>query len=180
MNPSVTVDDAVPDVDVLIETERWRDVVPEIETICRAAVTATVRYAETTRPPKDMHVCILLADDACLRDLNHRFRGIDRPTNVLSFPAVEPDVLAAIGADGPPPDLGDIAIAFETMAAEAKCDGKPLANHLSHLVIHATLHLLGHDHEMEAEAAAMEALETQILAQMGVADPYAEPGNSLQ
>ena len=107
---------------------------------------------------------ILLTDDATVRDLNARFRAKDTPTNVLSFPAP------------PNPDnhLGDIALAYETCAAEALAQHKPLAHHLQHLVAHGVLHLIGYDHQTDAEADAMEALERRILGGLGVPDPYAE------
>ncbi|MBV9509444.1 MAG: rRNA maturation RNase YbeY [Caulobacteraceae bacterium] len=106
---------------------------------------------------------ILLTDDAAVQDLNVRFRGQDKPTNVLSFPT------------GPNPEdhLGDLALAFGVCAAEAKAQGKTLADHLRHLTIHGVLHLLGYDHEIDSEAEAMEALERRILDGLGVADPYA-------
>ncbi len=180
MNPSMTAGGADPDIDVLIEADQWTEALSDAETICRTAAITAIAHSGRLSPTQDASACILLADDARLRDLNHRFRGIDRPTNVLSFPAVEPDVLAAVGADGPPGELGDVAIAFETVAAEADRDDKRLADHLRHLVVHAILHLLGYDHGLEAEAATMEELEARILAKLGVDDPYAAPGGSLR
>ncbi len=111
-------------------------------------------------------VTVLLTDDATVRDLNARFRAKDYATNVLSFPAAPQP-----GPPGPQP-LGDLALAFGVCAAEAKTQGKSLADHLRHLVAHGVLHLLGHDHEDDAEAEVMEALEREILAGLGVADPY--------
>jgi probable rRNA maturation factor len=108
-------------------------------------------------------LAILLTDDARQQALNAGFRGKDAPTNVLSFPA-------AVGAeDG---ELGDIALAFGVCVREAEAQGKSLADHLSHLTAHGVLHLLGYDHESDAEAEAMEARERDILAGLGVADPY--------
>ena len=109
---------------------------------------------------------ILLADDETVRDLNARFRGKDYATNVLSFPAAPQP-----GLPGPQP-LGDLVLGFGVCAAEAAAQGKTLADHLRHLVVHGMLHLLGHDHETDGEAEAMEALERAILAALGVADPY--------
>ena len=102
-----------------------------------------------------------------LRALNARFRGIDRPTNVLSFPAAEP------GRPGKARALGDIALAFETLEREAAELAIPLADHYRHLIAHGFLHLIGYDHETDTEAERMEALETRILARLGAADPYA-------
>jgi probable rRNA maturation factor len=106
---------------------------------------------------------ILLADDAAIHDLNARFRGQDKPTNVLSFPAPE----------NPEGHLGDIALAYGVCAREAAEQGKRLAHHLQHLVAHGVLHLLGYDHMNDDEAREMEGLESIVLAGLGVADPYA-------
>ena len=110
----------------------------------------------------EMLLTILLTDDATVQDLNTRFRGKDGPTNVLSFPA--PATAA--------PHLGDIVLAYGVCAREAAEQGKPLARHLMHLTAHGVLHLLGYDHETDADAEVMEALERDILATLGVPDPY--------
>jgi probable rRNA maturation factor len=119
------------------------------------------------RTPYGAEVSLCLADDATLRMLNARWRGLDKPTNVLSFPAAPP------GSLGNTTMLGDIALAFETLAREAQGLGVPLADHYRHLIAHGFLHLIGYDHETNSEAKRMEALETRILAALGVADPYA-------
>jgi probable rRNA maturation factor len=108
----------------------------------------------------------VLADDASVQDLNARWRGKDAPTNVLAFASDEPP------AKGKPVLLGDVVLAYETVSREAKEQGKRLADHLRHLVIHGVLHLLGYDHIKATPAKRMEALETRILASLGVADPY--------
>ncbi|HEY1631137.1 MAG TPA: rRNA maturation RNase YbeY [Rhizomicrobium sp.] len=105
-------------------------------------------------------VTILLTTSRKLRALNHQFRGKDKPTNVLSFPGDEKGY------------LGDIAIAYGVARAEARREKRPLIDHAAHLALHGTLHLLGYDHETDREAEVMEALETKLLARMGVADPY--------
>ncbi len=110
-------------------------------------------------------ISIVLADDAFVRDLNRQYRNMDTPTNVLSFPADDDDGLG-------PCLLGDVILAYETVQREADAAGKPMLDHVSHLIIHGTLHLLGFDHEDEQEAIEMEALETAILARLGIADPY--------
>lgn len=110
-------------------------------------------------------ISIVLADDAFVRDLNRQYRNIDRPTNVLSFPSGDED------GHGPVL-LGDVVLAYETVAREAQAAGKSLSAHVTHLIIHGILHLLGYDHEDEQEAEEMEALETALLARLGITDPY--------
>ena len=140
-------------IDIEVEDDVWSADVPDVEGVVR-------RAAEQVAPPGD--VVILLTDDETVRDLNDRFRGKDRPTNVLSFPAPE----------NARPHLGDIVLAHGVCAAEARAQGKPFADHLSHLVIHGILHLMGHDHEADDEAEAMEAKERTLLAALGIPDPY--------
>ena len=150
------------EVEVCVEAEGWRRL-DDAEELVRGAVMAAL-HAAGSGP---VEVAVLLADDAAVRDLNRAFRGKDVPTNVLSFPAAP--------VPGGRPDaapLGDVALAFETVAAEAAAEGKTLADHVVHLVVHGTLHLLGHDHDAAADAEAMEALEVEILAGLGIADPY--------
>ncbi|GAB4360454.1 MAG: rRNA maturation RNase YbeY [Oricola sp.] len=110
---------------------------------------------------------IVFTDDAAMRQLNAEWRGIDKPTNVLSFPALD---LAP--GDAPGPLLGDIVVAYETVVREAALEGKAFDAHLLHLIVHGFLHLLGYDHENDAEADEMEAAERAILADIGVPDPY--------
>jgi probable rRNA maturation factor len=111
----------------------------------------------------------VFSDDRRVRELNAVWRGKDRPTNVLSFPAfATPGRGAAL-----PPMLGDIVLAFETAAGEARLEGKTLEHHISHLVLHGLLHLLGYDHEQDAEADEMEAIERGALARLAIPDPYA-------
>ena len=113
-----------------------------------------------------MSLC--LTDDAEVRALNARWRGLDKPTNVLSFPAAPAERMREA------PLLGDIALAYETLAREAEKSGASLADHYRHLVAHGFLHLIGYDHQTDEEAERMEALEKRILARLGVADPYAD------
>ncbi|MFN4020064.1 MAG: rRNA maturation RNase YbeY [Erythrobacter sp.] len=118
-------------------------------------------------------VSLLFTTDEEVHALNREWRGRDKPTNVLSFPMLERAELASLGADGPPVMLGDIALAHETCAREAADKGIGLADHATHLIIHGLLHLAGHDHvDCDAQAEQMEALETSILAKLGIADPY--------
>ena len=116
------------------------------------------------RLAKDCELCIVFCDDAEIRGLNATWRGQDKPTNVLSFPT--PGALAT------KPLLGDIVIAFETVAREAREQDKSLADHASHMIIHGFLHLIGYDHETPAEAEAMEALERRVAETLGIRDPY--------
>jgi probable rRNA maturation factor len=118
---------------------------------------------------------VVLTDDAAIRILNRSWRGQDLPTNVLSFPS-SPDP-RRVGRDAKPPRLlGDIVIAHETTAREAEAEGKPLRHHLAHLAVHGFLHLLGHDHERDADAAAMERLEIAVLKRLGIPNPYVAHG----
>lgn len=148
---------AGPAIAVAVTCPRWSRTVPGLRRRVRAAALATL--ADQGGAGRQ-ELAVLLADDAALRALNHRFRGLDKPTNVLSFPAGE------VG------HLGDIAIAFETARREAEEQEKPLADHLAHLVVHGVLHLLGRDHERPDEAEAMEQAERRVLAGLGIADPY--------
>ena len=153
-----------PDVEVEVEADDWLRVLPEAERLTRAAALAALAAAEVGGAPA---LTILLADDAAVRELNAEWRGKDRPTNVLSFPA--PETAA--------PHLGDIALAFETCAREAAEQDKPLSHHLTHLVAHGVLHLVGLDHQSDDEASRMESLERDILAGLGVPDPYQTPAH---
>ena len=114
-------------------------------------------------------VSVVLTDDDAICTLNRDWRKIDKPTNVLSFPAADPDDLETA------PLLGDIAIALETVMREAVSEKKAFRDHYLHLVVHGTLHLIGFDHEVDEEAEEMEDMERRILAGMGIADPYADP-----
>lgn len=153
----------VADIDLLIEAQGWKSL-PKAKTTARMAAKAAL-----TLENRKGEVTILLTDDATMRRLNASFRGKDKPTNVLSFPAASaPPRLE--GAESL--FLGDVALGYETCAAEALAEGKPLRDHLSHLVVHGLLHLMGYDHEEEAQALRMEERERAVLAALGIADPY--------
>lgn len=160
--------DSSHSIGVTIEAAGWPAIVTDPEAVCLKAARAVL---ELLRPEDAawLEIGILLTDDATVRVLNRDYRGKDSPTNVLSFPS-GPDLDLPEGA---PRLLGDVALALETVRGEAQRDGKVPADHLTHLVVHGTLHLLGHDHEEPAEAERMEALETSILEGLGIADPYA-------
>lgn len=118
---------------------------------------------------------LLFTSDAEVHALNREWRQRDKPTNVLSFPMLERDELEGLAPDGPPVMLGDIALAYETCAREAADKGVSLEAHAAHLIVHGLLHLAGHDHvDSDAQAEQMEALETAILAKLGIPDPYGE------
>ena len=162
-------------VALTIETSAWRKYLADPEGVCRRAFAATrdqVRF-----PPwlALAEVGVVLADDAAVRRLNADHRGEDHATNVLSFPTFEQVLEDAPGhlPPGPVP-LGDVVLALETVRAEAAAAGKPLLDHVSHLLVHGCLHLLGYDHQTAEDAAGMERLERAILEQLGVPDPYAE------
>ncbi|MDY0242963.1 MAG: rRNA maturation RNase YbeY [Rhodospirillaceae bacterium] len=149
----------------------WAKALPDAAALCRTAALAALRSEPAeTLPPGALEISLVLADDETVRGLNRDFRGQDRPTNVLSFAALDED--APLVEDGPVL-LGDIVLAFETVEAEARAAGKPMNHHLSHLVVHGVLHLLGYDHMVEDEAEEMEARESAVLAGLGIPAPYA-------
>lgn len=154
-------------VDILIESEGWR-MLPEAEDVVRRAIAFAAASIVEFRH-RNVELSVLLCDDETIARLNSCWRGQQKPTNVLSFPA-PPQGGRAPGEDVP---LGDIAIAYETLTREAAESGKTASDHLSHLVVHGFLHLLGYDHHMDDEAERMERLERDILARIGIADPYA-------
>jgi len=156
-----------PATEVLVTADCWASESGAETAIHRAIeVAAAMVDADTA----DAELAIMLTDDAGIRTLNKNWRGIDKPTNVLSFPALQPE---GGRDDDMPRMLGDIAIAYETTRDEATSENKPFEHHLSHLAVHGFLHLIGYDHEKDGEAEAMESLERDILAQLGIPDPYA-------
>jgi probable rRNA maturation factor len=149
-----------PAVEILVESARWktrRGVRPLLRRTIAEAATELSTMALSTRP---VELAIVLTNDSAIRKLNRTWRGKDEPTNVLAFPARQ---------QGP---LGDIVIAYETLAREAKAEGKSFSHHLAHLAVHGFLHLCGYDHETDRQAAAMERLEVAILARLRIPDPY--------
>jgi probable rRNA maturation factor len=155
------------EIDVAVEDERWDAAIPDLEALVTRAVEAGLAIAPA-KPDGAVEVSVLLTDDAAVQELNKTWRGKDKPTNVLSFPAAPQPRHA--GAATP---LGDVVLAYETLVRESAEQSKPLQNHLAHLLVHGTLHCLGQDHEIgEAEADAMESLEVAALATLGIPDPY--------
>ena len=147
------------EAELIIADQRWTDM---LDNSFRGQMAAAMNRCLKTQEIRDVGLSVLLADDAELASLNQGYRGKDEATNVLSFP------------DDDRASLGDIAIAFDTVVREASELGKTAQNHLLHLVIHGVLHLLGHDHLDDDEAAVMEGIETEILAEFGISDPYQE------
>ncbi|CUA88720.1 rRNA maturation RNase YbeY [Chelatococcus daeguensis] len=152
-------------IDIAVESEGWDELAGADALVARAAQATLDAGGRPVAPGAE--VSVVLADDKTVRALNARWRGKDKATNVLSFPACPPQQLASA------PHIGDVIIAYETTRREADEEGKTLADHLSHLVVHGMLHLLGYDHETDGEAEEMEGLEIRILAGLGIADPYA-------
>ncbi|QIE44837.1 rRNA maturation RNase YbeY [Pseudohalocynthiibacter aestuariivivens] len=160
-------------VDIIIEDARWERL--DIEPLCTAAADTTL-----TCLGLDAHafeISVLACDDARIAALNTAFRDKPQPTNVLSWPSAERGVSAPGGIPILPEqdwdsELGDIAIAYDTCAAEAAAADKPLRDHATHLIVHAVLHLLGYDHMRDADATLMESLEIEILGKMGLNSPY--------
>lgn len=149
---------ATPTIDIIVASQAWTKSLRGAKAVCRRAA-----FAALGKPGKPVELNILLTTDSAIRKLNALYRGKDKPTNVLSFPAG--DTLM----------LGDVAVAYGVTAREAKAERKTLTAHLSHLVVHGVLHLLGYDHEDEKDAITMERRERKILADLGIADPYAPP-----
>ncbi len=157
-------------VDVLAPCREWRRALPGAAAQCRRAARAAMALGAPA--VDDAEISIVLGDDRLLRRLNGAWRGKDEATNVLSFPA-QPAVRCPLPrVPGMARPFGDVVLAFETIRAEAAAQGKALADHLAHLVVHGVLHLLGFDHVAAVEARRMERLERRILAGLGIADPY--------
>jgi probable rRNA maturation factor len=159
----------LPVTEVLVVAGCWQTE-PDAEAVIQRAIAAAAHTVHAG--DGEAELAVMLTDDAGIRTLNSNWRGIDKPTNVLSFPALQPT--GAGGPDEAPRMLGDIAIAYETTRKEADDEQKPFDHHLSHLAVHGFLHLIGYDHEKNDDADAMETLEREILAQLGIPDPYAD------
>lgn len=159
--------------DVLIEDARWQ--ATGLPALAERAAAATLSHLGLD--PAAWEIAILGCDDARIAALNGDFREKPVATNVLSWPsrargATAEGAVPAPPEPGPGPELGDIAIAYETCAREAEASGRPMADHVTHLIVHATLHLLGYDHIRGRDATLMEATEVEILGKLGLPDPY--------
>lgn len=158
-------------IDVALICPEWMDAVDDAPSLAQHRAEQAVTACITAYPGRklsEIELSIALADDAKVRELNNQFRGIDKPTNVLAFPAEDESSEGSIM-------LGDIIVACETVKREAATADKTVSDHLSHLIVHGVLHLFGMDHQDDAEAEQMEACESRILARLGIADPYADP-----
>jgi len=160
---------ALPITEILVVADCWQ-AEPEAEAVIERAIAAAAEFVAADAGESEL--AIMLTDDTGIQTLNRNWRGIDKPTNVLSFPALQPRGERQV--DDAPRMLGDIAIAYETTRREADEEQKPFGHHLSHLAVHGFLHLIGHDHEKDQEAETMESMEREILLQLGIPDPYAE------
>jgi len=148
---------AAPAVDVRVESPLWQTQ-PQAEETIRAAIAQATAFADV-----DGEISVLLTDDAEIARLNRDWRGMDKPTNVLSFPAPE---------TGAGDLLGDIVLAYETLARECAAEDRLFLHHLAHLAAHGFLHLIGYDHQTDSQADEMEGLESQIMLRLNMPDPY--------
>ncbi|MHC2338619.1 rRNA maturation RNase YbeY [Bradyrhizobium sp. USDA 4454] len=158
-----------PATEVLVTAECWQ-AEPCADAVIHRAIEAAAEIADADVAGAEL--AVMLTDDSGIRTLNANWRSIDKPTNVLSFPALQPEGPGR--PDDAPRMLGDIAIAYETTRREADEEQKPFDHHLSHLAVHGFLHLIGYDHENDDDAEEMEALEREILSSLGIPDPYAD------
>ena len=153
------------DIDTIIDADEW-DACPDAPALIERAIACAAKHL--ARDSEACAIAVILTNDECIAHLNRDWRGQDKPTNVLSFPASPMPGLPA----GAPRHLGDIAISYETLAREAASESKSVMDHLSHLAIHGYLHLIGFDHENDDDAVIMEGHERDILARLDIADPY--------
>ena len=164
-------DDSSHPIEVTVEAKAWQTTVTDPIGLVRRAAAKALQEAA---PPHLRHarISVLLTDDAQIQVLNREWRGKDNPTDVLSFPAYDPSIPLPPGME---PELGDVAVAIETVTRDAAADGRPVDDHLSHMIVHGVLHLLGFDHETgEEDAVLMESTEARILSGFGIANPYLE------
>ena len=175
--------------ELVIAEDAWETALPEIAALAERAATLALDSAGLD--PSRWSLCILATSDAEIARLNGEFRGKPEPTNVLSWPAFDlapaapgarpepPPIGAPGGTPGARTHLGDVAIALQTVAGEAEAAAIPLKDHFIHLILHGSLHLLGFDHRIDADAETMERIEVEALARIGVPDPYSR-GSSGQ
>jgi len=150
--------------DIQIDSPLWA-AQPQAEATVRTAIAAAAAALSTSAG----EVSILLTDDSAVRALNRDWRGLDKPTNVLSFPAPKSPVIGGV------PSLGDIAIAYETLLRECQDEDRLFLHHLTHLTVHGFLHLIGYDHQTDTQADEMEGIESKIMIAMNLPDPWLTP-----
>ena len=161
------------EIDVIFKNPAWNEILPNVEEVVTSMCLSTLHYLNITQKTQHIEVAIVLTDNTMMQQLNKQYRNKDHPTNVLSFPSHNliagqyDNLKTAI-------TLGDIVLGLEAIQCEARAQEKTLQNHLSHLIVHGTLHLLGYDHKAEDEASQMETIETKILLQKDISDPYVE------
>ena len=172
--------------DIQLADSEWSRLGLDLEKLTRRCVTTilatAIREVGLPHQPSQIEVSLRFTDDREMRRLNAEYRGVDRSTNVLAFPLsasfeeLAAEVLRLL--PGESIGLGDVVLARQTVCREAEADGKPLSDHISHLIIHGVLHLLGYDHNETGKAEHMEAVEVEILNRMGIANPYAAAGST--
>lgn len=175
------------DIAVVIDAATWAEALPDLENDAGRAAAAAVdaalsdgngRHCASIYAAQDagLSLSVVFAEDAAVRRLNRDYRGLDKPTNVLSFATLDdmPNRPGQIPMGDEPIEIGDVIVAFETARREANEASLPLIDHTRHLVVHGVLHLFGYDHEEEADAEVMETLEIRILSSLGVPNPYLE------
>lgn len=175
------------EIDILVEGGDWHASLPAAQDIAVAAARAALSSTGQTNlagtgklAGTTTELSILLTDNAAIAELNSQWRGKNGATNVLSFPAETDDTLPVAPPIGVPVLLGDVAVALETLLAEAQEAGISSEDHLHHLIVHGVLHLCGYDHENETDADRMECLEIGILKTLGISDPYAAAERRLE
>ena len=167
----MTAANKISDIDVTISEPEWKASHLDVETIARAAMAHTIEMAKLPKQlrNRELEVSIVLANDDLIQVLNRTYRNMDKPTNVLSFAAIDADSPVPAGEPYP---LGDIILSYQTLDREAKEQDKFFKDHFTHMIVHGTLHLLGYDHRTDDEANAMESLEIRILQKMNIQNPY--------
>ena len=165
------------ELEVVVLDSAWRKQLPRAKSRLTKALTHALSEMPAAISKRSISLAVALSDDARVKQLNHQFRGKNKPTNVLSFSPYSDDELKAAlrSRKAMPLELGDIVLARETVEREARAQDKSFADHATHLTVHGLLHLLGHDHETDSEAEDMEALEIAILAKLGIDNPYQLP-----
>ena len=160
-------------IELIVNDDAWPSVIDDFAFAIDAAELTLATYGKVPANAR-VSLAVMFSTDAHIAELNNTYRGVSKPTNVLSFPA-GPTLIEETGNE--PKHIGDIILARETVMREAQLENKSLKDHITHLVIHGVLHLLGYDHENESDAGEMERCETELMINLGLTDPYAVPFN---